>query len=431
MVRPVVIALACATALLFRANTARATLLDDVRKLDLWIAETAGVVAGPSATKFLEEGRVLEVAAPPATSPGKCRSVVLLAARTVRFSAVFAPESTDVDEMFAWFADRESPRRRSSESGVLVLSGCDAGRASIERILVRMDSPRGTIELRSATGTEPLPAPEAAIGRIAGPVAQRGDPGPPLVVSSLATRRAAAESRARAEGATNVITSFTKAGRSGTGEHTFKVTAGCHRFDVMAEVAEGAAGFDLDVELRDADTGQRIARDRGEAPDARLDACFGRTTELGMVFGGAPQGARLAIHDAVFPVPEGVSAHWGPRAQAGLLTALKKRLRRGPDRAPLFEALGAQGTTRMSLPVEPGSCYIAAATLLRGSSRGMRLLARAEARATFEEVPPAESSASVMFCSDTSSHAELTLDVPGASIGWVLAVWQLLREPTP
>jgi hypothetical protein len=386
-------------------------------------------------TSFLEEGHVLAVASAPAAGSSaahapRCRTLVLISARTVMFTAIAGSNTEDSDELLAIFGDKDSPRRKLSDAGLLVMSACGDAADGLERVFVRMESPRGSLEALAVAGERPLEKVDAELGRVAGPSAPRGDPGPPLSVGPLPVRRDAAEQRARADGATNVLLLEAKAGATGTGDISIKVPVGCHRFDVMAEAPEGQSGLDLDAELRDADTGQKLGRDRGEAPDARVEACVGRTTELSLVFAGAAPGGRVVVHDALFPLPEGVPSHWGPRAVAGMVSALRKRLRRGPERSPVFEALGAQGSTKMSLPVEPGRCYVAAVTLLRGSSRGMRLIASASARAAFEEVPPTEDGASVVFCANRS-RADLTLDLPGASVGWLLSVWTSGVSPPP
>ena len=403
------------------------SLKDDADKVahDAEALEKLDVVL--RSTSFLEAGHLFEV---PPTPDARCRNVVILASRKVALSAVSGGKHEDPDELLAIFADKDSPRRKASEAGLLVLSGCDDAADALARVFVRMDSARGSVELLVATGLYPLKELDGALGRRLGPSAPRGDPGPPLPATSLSSRREMAEQRARADGATNVLLLEAKAGPSGAGELSIKVPVGCHRFDVMGEATEGQPGMDLDAELRDADTAARLARDRGETPDARVEACVGRTTELSLVFAGAAPGGRVVVHDALFPLAEGIPSHWGPRAQAGLMAALKRRMRRGPERSPVFEALGAQGSTKATMPVEPGRCYVAAVTLLRGASRGMRLVASASARVAFEEVPPTEEGASVVFCASGKRSADLSIDVPGASVGWLLSVW-LLGASTP
>jgi hypothetical protein len=75
--------------------------------------------------------------------------------------------------------------------------------------------------------------------------------------------------------------------------------------------------------------------------------------------------------------------------------------------------------------VEPDRCYVAALALMKGSSRGLRLSAVASARASTEEVPPTAGSPGVVFCAEGTDVARISVDVPGASVWWVLALWQL------
>ena len=423
LVKGSVVLLLLALSAFARSSFAAPSLREDALAAErLGQSQHLDVVA--HATSFLEEGHVLAVpsrARDKAGSP-RCQTVVLISARTVLFTAVAGNASEDKDELLAIFADKDSPRRKLSDAGLLVMSACADAADGLDRVFVRMESARGSLEALTVQGDRPLEKLDAELGRVAGPSAPRGDPGPPLAVGPLAQRREAAEQRARSDGATNVLLLESKAGATGTGDISIKVPLGCHRFDVMAELGDGQPGLDVDAELRDADTGQKLARDRGETPDARVETCVGRTTELSLVFAGAAPGGRVVVHDALFPLPEGVPSHWGPRAVAGMVSAVRRRLRRGPDRSPVFEALGAQGSTKMSVPVERGRCYVAAVTLVRGSSRGMRLVAAASARAAFEEVPPTEDGASVVFCA-SRARADLTLDLPGASVGWLLSLW--------
>jgi hypothetical protein len=78
--------------------------------------------------------------------------------------------------------------------------------------------------------------------------------------------------------------------------------AGCHRFDVMAELGDGQPGLDVDAELRDADTGQKLARDRGETPDACRDLRRPHHRAVALFANAAPVG--VVVHDALFPLPE-------------------------------------------------------------------------------------------------------------------------------
>jgi len=404
-------------ALVLLASSATATLREDAQVIDAEL-RAAGLDLQSRQTVFLEESRVVEVAMTPTL---RCRSIVIVAARNVSFVAVTGSLAEDADELMTELASSRSSRRRESEAGLLQLSACGDEARELDRVFVRMASARGALEIRVAGGSTSAKDLLQQLGRSAGPSAPRGDPGPPLPVTALLERRERAESAARADGATNVLRTLAQANLAGSGEIALKAVTGCHRFQVMADSGERLA--DVDAELRDADTGARLGRDRGETPDARLETCVARTTDLTISFAGAPPGSSVVVQDALFALPKGIPEHWGSRAQAGLAHALRRRLRRGPSKGPIFETIGAQGTTATTMAVESGRCYVASLALLRGSSRGLRLIASASARASFEEVPPASEAAAITFCAERHETARLHVDVPGAGMSWVLAVW--------
>jgi hypothetical protein len=124
----------------------------------------------------------------------------LIRARTVLFNAVAGNASEDKDELLAIFADKDSPRRKLSDAGLLVMSACADAADGLDRVFVRMESARGSLEALTVQGDRPLEKLDAELGRVAGPSAPRGDPGPPLAVGPLAQRREAAEQRARSDG---------------------------------------------------------------------------------------------------------------------------------------------------------------------------------------------------------------------------------------
>lgn len=411
------------------AAPAHATLAEDARRVEE-IAGRAGLTLESHRTEFLDEGRTTWVA--PATKK-RCRSVVVLGARVIQFAAANGPARADLDELLRGLRERRDPRasedepddgRSEARAGLLQLSGCDARADALEQIVVRMSSQRGALEILAFGGDSALPDVEGELGRARGPVAPRGDPGPPLSPAPLAARRSRAELSAREDGATNVLLIDAHASHGGAGEVELRAPIGCHRFSVFTEEEEGVP-TDLDAELRDADTGERLDRDRGEAADARLFTCVGRTTALKIVFTGATESGAVKIHDALFPLPRGVPSHWGPRATGLLSAAIKKRLARGPDLPPIWETLGAQGSMVTSLGVEPGRCYLAAAALTKGTSHGLRLAVGTSGRPSMEEISPAESVAAVSFCSQEGELARVLIDAPGASIGWVVAIWPL------
>ncbi len=411
------------------AMDARATLLDDVAALKRAAVERGGTIERVE-TAFLEEGRVRVIDAP-ADSTAFCRTIFFVTARNLMLTAASGPPSADADTLWVRLATVGLSGRVESEGGFVELSACGERAQDLARAIVRMGSTRGAVEIVSITSAAPLDGVSQVLGRDLGPISPRIDPGPPLVPGTLIERRRRAEERSRAAGATNVLPVEMRAGRDGRGELTLKLPSGCHKLDVMADAGEGTSPvspFDLDAELRVTDTGELIVRDRGETPDAHLDACVSKTTELTLAFQGAPSGARVVTLDSIWPVPKGIPARWGPRAHGTIAAALRRRTTRPPSRPPIAEGLGAQGTTVVPVEVEPGRCYVAAVALIRGTSRGLRISAQAGSKASNEELPAPVDASAVVFCA-SGEHANISIEAPGASLWWVLEVWTLGDGP--
>lgn len=425
-------ALACLAlfvASVFASGELRADLGDDAaRAADALAAQGARILRRES--HFLEQGKHLELAFDDRSRA--CLTLILLAPRATRFSLATSAKDGSTDALLAALAQARPERRSDSESGLVQRVACGAERDAMARGLVRMRSARGAIELVLAASDEPAAELDPLIvARGPEPVAPRGDPGPPLLASSVVERRRAAELRARADGATNVLPVEMQSGERGTGQLTLRLPAGCHRFDVFAEqpaAHRGRVGLDVDAELADPQ-GQIVARDRGEAPDARLEACVGQVEERTLSVVGAPPSTRIVVLDSIWPLGAWIPAAWGPRARAGFAHAAKRRRLPAPLGAPIHESLGAQGNALLSLPVTPGRCYFAAVSMIRGKSRGIRLSATASAKLSVEELSGSPDALGVSFCADGLADARISVDVPGASLWWVLGVWELGRGP--
>ena len=79
----------------------------------------------------------------------------------------------------------------------------------------------------------------------------------------------------------------------------------------------------------------------------------------------------------------------------------------------------------MPVEVEPGSCYLAAATPIRGDARAMRLTARVGAASSWDEAAGAPHSVAVGFCAGTQQIVQLGVHLRGPTAWWLLAVWRL------
>ena len=88
----------------------------------------------------------------------------------------------------------------------------------------------------------------------------------------------------------------------------------------------------------------------------------------------------MVVLDALWPAPKGLT-DWGRQARAGMMAAMFRRRAPQPRGTPVYEALGPAGVTSLPVRVEPHSCYLVAAGLLRGRAPAMRLSARLGAQA--------------------------------------------------
>ncbi|MFO0553927.1 MAG: adenylyl-sulfate kinase [Polyangiaceae bacterium] len=402
------------------SGPAHAELVDDVAAIDAKLASVAGEGRVTKSTVFLEPNRIYEL--PRGIADDPCKTVVVLAGSTLHFDVVTASASDDEEMLVTSLLAPSSNRKVASSEGLFATSACGEPRAAIERVLVRMGSQRGTLEIRVAGGKSSITGLAAVARRQAGARAPDVDVGPPMPVDDLAARRARGEARAAATGATLTVIAEPSASAGGTGGAGVLLEKGCHVISVLADGAD-APPFDLDVELRDPESGDKLATDRGETPDAHVELCVSRDLDARLVFAGAPANANLVALDARTPLPAGVPSRFGQRAQAGLATGLRRRTKRGPAEGPIAEVVGAAGQAYAYLEVEANRCYFAAVSLTHGASRGARVTASLEGRTVADEAGVGKDAAAVSFCTTLSGRVRLSLDVPGTTLGWVLCVW--------
>lgn len=420
---------------------ARADLAADAERLArMW--SLAGARARRLPPIFAENGRLQLVpvapapaagAAPAPAAAGGCLTAAFLAPRTIEFQveAEIAGEGQDALERLMRQihaqADAEADRIRSV-AGAATITRCGDARAELGHVRLLLSSPRAAVEIVVAESAAPPGSlddilPERAFG----PLAPHGDPGRPVEPGPLADRVARAERRARVDGAARVVRVEMRASLEGTGEFVVRLPEGCHRLDVMAEVpiAVPRRATDLDAEAQEAQTGRQLDRDRGDAPDARLEVCLGEPTRIEVPFVGASGSTRVVLSDASWPMPSAVPAHYGARARAGFAAALRRRSAPAPRDLPFAEAMGVQGDTLVPIPVEPGRCYFAAVALVRGDTRSLRLLAEIGDRSLRDDATGRSEGAGIAFCSESDESASLRVAARGSSPWWALAVWPM------
>ncbi len=427
----VLAALLAATATALGSSTAQADLRDDAaRVVRVWTKEGAAVRR--LAPAFLEQGRarVVDVAreAPPSNG-GDCVTLAAIAPRTVDVAVVVGSRALGAGALLATaLGEGESQPLPPGDSGAVIATRCGEGAAELALAVLVQRSTRSAVEVVLARSKRPLsPIEEILPERIAGPAAPRGTPGRSLGLGPIEARLARAEARARSDGAEDVSRTRVRPPSNGRGEVGLVLGPGCHRIEIFAEVHAAASlrfPADVDAELR-VPPGQVVARDRGDAYDARLDACVGEETAAQVTYVGAPGAAGLHVTDARWPIPSALPERWGPRLRSAAFSALRRRRVPAPRGEPVHESFGVQGVTVVPIPIEPGRCYLAVAGLAQGTARGMRMVAAVGARPTIDEAGQRPEGVALTFCPDAGDVAPISVELQSNGGWWMLGVWEM------
>jgi hypothetical protein len=216
------------------------------------------------------------------------------------------------------------------------------------------------------------------------------------------------------------------ASETGAGLVHVRLDRGCCRIELFSP--ESHAGrrksrLDLDAELHDeADT--LLARDRGEAADARLDVCVGERTNTLLSFGGAVAGAPVIITRASWAMPAGLPMVWGADSSRRFAAALRVR-HVAPVHSPVALYEGVVGSTAFVTAVEPGACYVAVVAATRGTSRGFVLRALVGGTEHGDERGTGDGAALTSFCSGDHERVRLTVEARGSALAWGIALYHM------
>ena len=406
------------------AAPARADLATDAAALASgWTA--AGLTVTRLPALFVEHGpqrvpRLPASALDPATAT--CATVAFVAPRTVDFAARVEPRPAM--KRFALGAQVER-----SLGGVATVARCGAAKAQLAELAVELRAAHAAVELVVAEGPATAPPPASILAdRAVGPVARPVDASPPPLREPMAARVARAEASARRAGQGSVRMLELQPGADGSGRQVVRFDDGCHRIDLLAE-APPDRPLDLDAEARDASTQRVLARDRGDATDARLEICLGDATPIEIVFAGATAGA-VHLIDARTPLATTLPSGWGPRPRAGFAAALARRRFGAPARAPIATWTGVAGVTAAHAELVPGACYLASVAVAQGESRGLALSAHLGAATFSDAVSGPPEALAVAFCATSPAPVELDVEARGGNVTWVLSLWQVAeRDP--
>lgn len=386
------------------------------RLAETWRAVGASVVV--DRTRFLNDDETIVIALPDLPE-GDCTTVVLLGARGLGFHARPADDRND-----------EPSARIASEAGALSIERC--GEPLPHRLLVTSDSGRGALETIVARSAKPLESMRSVLPeRTGAAVVNAPEPGL-LPAMPLPEKRAdVAEARARRDGAMVSARETWRAGTDGAGSEEAALDPGCHTLQLFAvdprtstRTAHGK--LDLDAEMRDASGDRILARDRSDAPDARLEVCVGDVTKVEVAFAGSPPGGSVLVTHYEWPLPERLPAMWGGEARARMAHILLSRHVRSLLHEPVLLAQGGSGTTPVPLPVEPGACYLALVSVVQGATRAMGLRVHVGVRDVFDDRGVDENGAVVAFCAGDRAGVRAEVDARGTPLlGWGLALYRV------
>jgi hypothetical protein len=242
---------------------------------------------------------------------------------------------------------------------------------------------------------------------------------------------ALAEVRARLDGAGTPSYARWLASARGGGNADVVLDPGCHTLALVAADPLGRSGdarrpLDLDAEMRSGRDGALLARDRGDAPDARLEQCVGEATPVTVTYVGAPPGGSLTVVHTSWRLPQHLPTLWGPTAMGRMAQILRAHHVTALPFDAAWLAQGAFGTTTVTLPVEAGGCYLAIAPEVSGITRSIGLSVRTSEQVAFDDRGQADTGALVAFCTGGRTMARIDVTARGSrSLVWGLAVYRV------
>jgi hypothetical protein len=377
------------------------------RVADAYRAAGGRVVTLP--TRFLYEDETLVIGLPPAEG-ARCTTLAMIAARGLSFHVGEGDDESD---------------RSYSVGSTLEIDTCEPTASSIR---IKSDAGRGAVEIVVARSASPMPSLRAVLPeRVGGTLPPNVDPGPIPALPSPEKRADAAEATARRDGGAVPQRAMAVASDSGTGVVHMRFERGCHRVELFSP--ESFAGrrklrLDLDAELHDESGETLLARDRGEAADARLDVCFAEPADTLLGFGGALPTSPIIITRASWAIPATVPKVWeadGTRRVAQALRAHELT----PPTQPVALYEGVVGSTSVVADVEPGGCYVVVAAATRGTPRGMALRVLVGATEHADERGTGDGAALSSFCTGDHRHVRITVEARGSSLAWGLALFHM------
>jgi hypothetical protein len=406
------------------SSSAHAELADDVEALRrAWSPLGPVRVMQPH---LITQGQLLPLLLPPdaaATESEGCTTVSVLGAMSTAFIVRFLPAEDDSAD--------EGESAETSVGGAVQLVRCGRRRASLERLVVEMRSPRAIVQAVYGRSRKTLPSLRQLLRhRDPGVVAASMMPGPRPTTASIDERALAVRRRAEQEGAAHFEQRMVPSGEEGIARVLLGLEPGCHRISVLGITPTSPQiGLDMDAEVRWADTGEVATQDRSDSPDATLGLCVGAAQNALLTFAGGIPGMPTLITHARWELPAGLPIRWSPEARASMADVLWRTGVRGITTSPIYESLGVAGTTTLPLEVEPGACYVVAAAPVRADVKLIAMAVEAGPVRAYSHSDEEGGATLLAFCVQAERRARLDVEAHGASVVWLGAVWQTGRVP--
>ena len=94
----------------------------------------------------------------------------------------------------------------------------------------------------------------------------------------------------------------------------------------------------------------------------------------------------------------------------------------------MLTMLGSAGVTIVPMTVEPGACYLVAATVTKGEARAGRLAVRVGLDVRYDDMNELPRSGAVSFCAGPRDHvAKIQIDVRARSGRGVMTSWRVTK----
>ena len=404
---------------------ARADLEDDLQALQRAWAKSPAKVDRAKA-QLAERGQLLPVRIAPAAldiASEDCVTVAVLGAVSSQFVLRFLPTPQGPG-----FPEGEHPEQ--SAAGAAQLVRCGARKAMLPRLVVEMRSPRGVLEVLTATARRPVSALTKVLpSREPGAAAPFGRVGPRPNVAPVATRARGYQLAAERRGAASVQRKSVRPGPGGAADALLRLDPGCHEISVLAsDPLPGTSQSDIDAELWRVPAAELGASDRTTAADAQLATCVGEPTTARLRVGSAPAVDDVTVLHARFDLPDGIRAAWGATARGRVAEALGAASLPLAKSPPIDEALLISGVTLLPISVIPGRCYVAAIAAVRGRALGIAMSAMTGAGRAQNQSDPGAAGTSLAFCATRETQL-IEVEARGSGTTYLFALWAAGSHP--